>query len=75
MAGCAAGDGYFHSEIDGGVWNIRVMHGETSNIRGLDVGCALERRICGLYLEYAVERLGGRGWLAVRQGMPTSIVK
>ena len=23
MAGCAAGDGYFHSEIDGGVWNIR----------------------------------------------------
>ena len=23
MAGCAAGDDYFHSEIDGGVWNIR----------------------------------------------------
>ena len=23
MAGCEAGDGYFHCEIDGGAWNIR----------------------------------------------------
>ena len=56
-------------------WNIRGIHGGTWNIRGLDVGYTLERGICGLYVEYAVERLGGRGWLAVRPGMATSTVK
>ena len=65
--------------IYGGGWNIRWniggIHDGTWNIRGLDVGYTLERGICGLYVEYAVERLGGRGWLAVRPGMATSIVK
>ena len=51
------------------------IYGGTWNIRGLDVGYTLERGICGLYVEYAVERLGGRGWLAVRPGMATSTVK
>ena len=36
------------------------IYGGTWNIRGLDVGYTLERGICGLYVEYGVERLGGR---------------
>ena len=56
-------------------WNICGIHGGTWNMRGRDVGYTLERGICGLYVEDAVERLGGRGWLAVRPGMATSTLK
>ena len=59
-------------------WNTRWNVEYTWTRRGIYVGAWnmwIIRVICGLYVEYAVERLGGRGWLAVRPRMATSILK